>query len=146
MNLYEIVCTEEGELEGKVFGHFTTEELANEALKALPKEFSEISSVRKSQLQVNTIVTNNVEIDFTKTKSRKELLASRDERGYITAYVQVDLSDLIEWDIEELDDFVSETLTGSWTLSDINFEIVGFHNGKSVILKVTADASWCDDD
>ena len=95
MNLYEIVCTEEGELKGQVFGHFTTEELANEALKALPKEFSEISSVQKSELKVNTIVTDNVEIDFTKTKSRKEILASRDERGYITAYVQVDLSDLI---------------------------------------------------
>lgn len=58
--------------------------------------------------------------------------------GYVSGVVTVDLSEFIDNDIEGVLDILSERLTDSPLLSDINYEVVG-HDGDTLHVKVTGD-------
>ena len=53
--LWEIVGRENSEFEGIVFGHFTSEELANKGLSKMSEELHDEVEVRQSNLGLNTI-------------------------------------------------------------------------------------------
>lgn len=59
------------------------------------------------------------------------------EKSEISIAIAVDLSDLINWDIEKLNDYASE-MVGVAALSDIRYEVVGHSNNK-VHIKVTGE-------
>lgn len=53
------------------------------------------------------------------------VLASMDESGYITTVIQMDLSTLIDNDLESVLDFMSNAAIGSELLNNINYSVVG---------------------
>lgn len=66
---------------------------------------------------------------------------SKNGAEHITANVGVSLWDLIEHDLEWLNDFVSEAITGSTVgLEDIGFAPAGV-DGEEVIISVTASVT-----
>ncbi len=69
----------------------------------------------------------------------KEALRGENE-GYITGTVPVDLSEIIEGDLESFLDLLSEKVTGTELLTDITYEIVGFEEAI-LFIKVTGDVS-----
>lgn len=78
------------------------------------------------------------EISF---KNVEEVIASRDKDNYVEGYVMVHISDLIDNNLEGFLDIISEKLVGSDLLMDINYEIVGYRESNTLILKVSGDVS-----
>ena len=60
--------------------------------------------------------------------------------GYMTGVVAVDLSEIIEGDLESFLDLLSEKLTDTELLMDVTYEIAGFEE-NGLFLKVTGDVS-----
>ena len=56
MELWELVGTDD--LEGSIFGYFTSERLANIGLAHLPEELRKYVKVLKNNLSINTVVVN----------------------------------------------------------------------------------------
>lgn len=73
------------------------------------------------------------------TGQMKEALRGASE-GYITGIVPVDLSDIVEGDLESFLDLLSEKVTGTELLMDINYDVVGFEE-NTLFIKVTGDVS-----
>lgn len=70
--------------------------------------------------------------------TKKELEDNVRADGTIQSKVLVSLTDLIEWDIDTLNDFVSEKITSSENgLLDISYKISGRTTNNEIILKVT---------
>lgn len=63
-----------------------------------------------------------------------------DEHGYIRGEVIVDLSDLIDSDLEGALDLFSDRLTGSDILMDIAYKALRVEDG-SVVIEVSGDPS-----
>jgi hypothetical protein len=79
---------------------------------------------------------------ITKALSINQIKKRMDETEYITARIAVDLSDLIDGDIEWLNDVASETITGSSCgLLDISYKSVGVTDDGSIIIEVTGCVS-----
>lgn len=70
-----------------------------------------------------------------------------DADGWVTGVVEVDVSRLIETDLDGAMDILSVELTGSELLSDFSYEVVG-NKGDVLLIEVTGDASliWEDED
>jgi hypothetical protein len=64
----------------------------------------------------------------------------RDESGYITGEVAVDLGVFIDHLLEGVIDVLSEALTGSSLLMDVGWRVVG-HDGDTLGLLVSGDPS-----
>lgn len=66
-----------------------------------------------------------------------------DDDGWITTIVEVDLSEVIERDLEGFLDLISERATGveMSRLMQQSWRIVGFKSTGTVLLEVTGDAS-----
>lgn len=62
---------------------------------------------------------------LTKPLTKNEIKEKTDENGYIAGNVLVDTDDMIDSDLEGFLDILSERLTGSPCLMDINYRIVG---------------------
>jgi hypothetical protein len=60
-------------------------------------------------------------------------------QGYITGTVAIDLGDVIDGDLEAFLDLLSEALTGSGLLMDINYRLVGVDDDHTMRLEVTGD-------
>lgn len=79
-----------------------------------------------------------------KPLSVKELsdLSKKDESGFITGVVPIDLDTLVEdgFDYEQFLDAISERLTGSVLLQDISYRVVG-HDGNTLHIEVHGDPS-----
>ena len=76
-------------------------------------------------------------------------LSEQDENGYIRGVIEFDLSTAIDNDFEGFLDIISEALTGTDILMDINYEIVGLGENKAIHLLVSGDPSSvleCNDD
>lgn len=58
----------------------------------------------------------------------------------ITTYVEIDLSDAIDNDLERFLDFISVLAVGSDLLMDIGYNVVG-HRGSMITIEVTGDVS-----
>ena len=77
----------------------------------------------------------------------KEALRGENE-GYIEGVVAVDLSDVIDNDLEGFLDLISYKMTGTELLMDINYNVVG-HEEDMLFIKVRGDVSNivdCEDD
>jgi hypothetical protein len=68
----------------------------------------------------------------------EKILAQRDENGFISGLVLVDISDIIDGDLESLLDTVSEKLVGSPLGMEIEYKPVGALNGD-IVMRVTLD-------
>lgn len=142
--LFEIVGRSDSEFAGVVFGHFTTEELANAGHSRMPEEFQDETEVRKSNLAVNTIEVDRHVIDLAETKEPEEIIAARDENNRVSGYVSVHISDIINRDLEGFLDLISEKLIGSDLLMDINYDVVGMNrfDPNVLVIRVTGDVSY----
>lgn len=72
-----------------------------------------------------------------------------DSDGWVEGLVRVEINELIRNDLEGFLDILSERLTGSGLLADINYSVQGYDGPKDeVVLLVSGDASQCfrDDD
>lgn len=80
---------------------------------------------------------------LTEPFSEEEIKTLRDEAGYISGIVAVSLSNLIEGDRDNFLDYISEKLTGSPLLMDIDFKVVGGvpENEDLVLIEVVGDTS-----
>lgn len=85
-----------------------------------------------------SIIAKPKESDMLTPKQMQEMM---DTDGHITGIVAVDLSTIINDNIESLNDLVSEALTGTELLLDINYEIIGIQNRQTILLQVTGDAT-----
>ncbi len=146
LDLFEIRGDENSEWSSMVFGTFTSEELANAAHKAMPEEFRAETSVGKCALPLNAIEIDNQVIDMTSVKTPEEIIASRDEDNYVTGYVQLHISDVIDNDNEGFLNLLSESLVGNELLMDIQYDVVATTNNDEIIFKVTGDVSSILDD
>jgi hypothetical protein len=73
-----------------------------------------------------------------------QILAQRDEDGYITGLVEIVLGEVADGDYEDFLNSLSIALTGSPLLMDINFETVPNarpSTSTGVVVKVTGDPS-----
>lgn len=79
----------------------------------------------------------------TEPMTEEEMRANQDDAGYISGVVAVSLSDLIEGDRDNFLDYISEKLTGSPLLMNIDFKVVGGvpENEDLVLIEVVGDAS-----
>lgn len=140
MKLYEIIGRENSEFTDAVFGQFTTKELAEKGYKKLPEEFQDETIIRQSNLDLNTINVDDKVIDLTETNP-EDIIAARDENNYVTGYVQLHIEDIIHNDYESLLDLLSERLTNSILLMDINYDVVAIKDVNEIIFKVSGDVS-----
>lgn len=84
------------------------------------------------------------EIKQAMERTPEEVIASRDENNYVTGYVQLHISDLIDNDYEGFLDLLSTALVGNELLMDINYDVVSMAdsiNPNELIFKVTGDVS-----
>lgn len=68
------------------------------------------------------------------------------EKGVISAVVSMDLSDLIDNDLEGFLDVCSEKLTGGALLADIDYRVVGHTEDTTILVEVSGDVSGILDD
>lgn len=74
--------------------------------------------------------------------TQEQMKAMKDEDGYITGIVSVDLSDIIDNNFEGFLDMTSEKLTGTKLLMDISYKAVGVDKGGlTLFVEVTGDPS-----
>lgn len=72
-----------------------------------------------------------------------EMRAQMKKNGKISGVVQVDLKHLIEQELfmmDEFDDFLTELLTDTTLLKNMDYNVVG-HNGNILFIDVSGDAS-----
>ena len=141
MNIYEITGNKDSKSVGSVFGQFTTGELAEEGRAILGKELAEETSVRKSDLALNTVKVNGAVMDLTAKKSADEIIAARDGDNFVEGYVTVHISTLLDNDFESFLDIISEELVGNDLLMDINYDVVALAEDNTLVLKVSGDVS-----
>ena len=67
----------------------------------------------------------------------EDLVPRADKDGYLSAYISVDLSDVIACDLEQFLDLISIKAVNSELFSDISYEVVQNLSGGDVVLKVT---------
>lgn len=77
---------------------------------------------------------------LSKPLTLEQLKEQADEDNYVSGVVLVDLSDAIDNDLEGWLDLLSEKLTGSPLLMDINYRVVGQRDNELKI-EVTGDVS-----
>ena len=69
-----------------------------------------------------------------------EMKKQMEEKNEVIGVIRIELSDAIENDLEGFLDFISEKLTGSPLLMDIDYEVI-VADKDWIYLKVTGDAS-----
>jgi len=70
--------------------------------------------------------------------SVREIRENMDENGFVTGKVLVHVSEMVNFDIEELMDYLSESLVGSPLLSDVDYSVAGaVPETNSIIIEVT---------
>lgn len=77
---------------------------------------------------------------LSKPLSADEMVRQMEENGVVEGVVGIELSKVIPLDLEGFLDAVSEKLTGSCSLSGIDYTLVG-HDGDTLHLRVIGDAS-----
>ena len=89
----------------------------------------------KSWRKVNTVLTESM--------TEKELKEAVNKNGDIKAKLAVDLSTLINGNIDELNDDVSSDITGSICgLTDISYVVAGATTDNKVIIEVTGTVEF----
>ena len=84
--------------------------------------------------------------------TKKEIKEKMDENGYIVGNVLVDTDDMIDNDMEGFLDILSERLTGTPCLIDINYRIVGIVGSEDkehaglIIMEVQGDTTMIVDE
>lgn len=70
--------------------------------------------------------------------SVREIRENMDENDFVTGKVLVHVSEMVNFDIEELMDYLSERLVGSPLLSDVDYSVAGaVPETNSIIIEVT---------
>lgn len=70
-----------------------------------------------------------------------EIEKIRNEDGYISARVIIELHDIIDNDLEGFLDILSEKLVGDDLLMDIDYKVTGVANENEVVIEVSGDPS-----
>lgn len=77
-----------------------------------------------------------------KPASIDQIIKFKDDDNYITGLVRVYLAEIIDNDLEGFLDLISEKLTGSTLLMDIEYRVVGHESANDLILlEVSGDVS-----
>lgn len=75
----------------------------------------------------------------------QEMKLKQNENGYVTGYVAVPLSDIIDNNLDQFLNIIAEKLVANECLMDIDYKAVGITNvncgDASIIIKVTGDIS-----
>lgn len=74
-------------------------------------------------------------------KDLAHLREHADENGYVSGEITIELQDIIDGDLENLLDELSERLIGSICGSDIQYECKSITPDGTIRLEVTVDAS-----
>jgi hypothetical protein len=78
--------------------------------------------------------------EVTGQLSFEQMKAMQDKDCMVCGVIAVDIHEFINNDLESFLDLISERLTGSPLLSDLDYKILG-NKGDDIFLKVTGDAS-----
>ena len=77
---------------------------------------------------------------ITAPMTTDEIKRLTDDMGYITGTVRVDLSDIIDNDLEGVLDLLSELLTDTPVeVTDLTYKVVG-HDGDTLLIEVEGNA------
>lgn len=71
--------------------------------------------------------------------SMEEMQSQMEKNQKVQGVVEVELSEIVNRDLESFLDLISDKLTNTWLLSGTDYELVG-HKGNTLHLKVTGDA------
>ena len=82
------------------------------------------------------IEADNKVIDLT-SQTTKEVLAARDEDGYVTGYVTLGFERIIDYGYDYLFDVLSEGLIGNTLLQNITYKIVNIDENNNITFEVT---------
>lgn len=141
MNIYEIKGKKNSKYDGKVFGYFTTDDLAKKGWAICPEDIRENTEIAVSEIHLNTLSIGDEKTDLTKVRSPQEIIAGRDENNYAEGYVHIKLSDATGNTYEDFLDIISEKLVGSDLLMDINYKVVAIAEDDTMVLRVSGDLS-----
>jgi hypothetical protein len=88
-------------------------------------------------------------LDYEEYKIQKgpipyeDLEAKADDRGYLTAYVYMDLDEILECSLEDFLDVISMKAVGSELLRHIDYEIVqNLSPSNGIVIKVTGSVDY----
>lgn len=62
-----------------------------------------------------------------------------EDDGLLYGVIEVEINDIIDRDLEQFLDFISEKLTGTEVLSDIQYSVVGHKMPDAILLEVSGD-------
>lgn len=71
----------------------------------------------------------------------EEILTLRSSNNYLTGVIQVDLGDIIDCNLEEFLDLISNKLINSTLLMDINYRVIDVKADNSLLIEVSGDVS-----
>jgi len=78
-------------------------------------------------------------IYLNRPMTRDEILEAKDENGYVTGVVRLDINDIFNTGhIDQFCDLLSNALIGDDLLMDIAYQVVGAEEGD-VLVEVTGD-------
>lgn len=78
---------------------------------------------------------------LTQPYTREELRSNMDEDGYVEGKVIVDFNQILDIDLEGFLDCLSERLTGSLLLMNIDYDIVGIVGPNELVINVSGNVS-----
>jgi hypothetical protein len=81
-----------------------------------------------------------------KPYTNKEILEKVDEDGWIEGYIVIEMSDMIDNDLEGFLDLLGEMLIGNCCMMQPNYTPVGVDENNRIILKVEGDVNFLLDD
>lgn len=87
---------------------------------------------------VNTTIDGILNTPFS---MKEMILKTTNDYPYLTGYVEFDFGNILDCNIEDFFDFLSEQLTGSPCLSDISYDLIDT-NGNCIVLSVSGDVSY----
>jgi hypothetical protein len=77
---------------------------------------------------------------LTRPLTEKQMRKQMDANGYVEGIVPVELEEIVDMDRSAFLVLLSELLTDSTELEDVDYELVG-HDGSTLHLHVTGDAT-----
>lgn len=86
-------------------------------------------------------VCATLKTEITGILSEQTMRKMMKEDNRISGIAYIDINDMINGNIEDFNDLLSEQLTGTDLLTDISYEIIGIADNQTALIYVTGDAA-----
>lgn len=142
--LYEVISLYKAR--GIILARCTSEEFAKQAVQTFVSRGWDEKDLQIMKSKLNDSHTNfcNKRISSAETEailrdnpmSLRQQFTICDENGYLEGNIVIDLCELIEWDLEEILDMMSERLIGNPLLTDSSFGAINVDECGNLIMRI----------